>query len=144
MTSKRGKAARRAYREGLRLLSEEELQNLKCELGRELQAAREELNGINVQLDAIKSEQRMRNTITPAGFHISDHAIVRYLERHGGIDVEAVRAEIGKIAARAKRERRGVKHDAESGLTIGQCETTQNVTTVYRPRELAVGIGTGE
>ena len=44
---------------------------------------------------------------------ITDHAVIRYLERVKGIDVEAVRAEIADVV------RRGVIHGAQSVLLDG-------------------------
>lgn len=51
--------------------------------------------------------------VSPAIPSITDHAVVRYLERVKGIDVEAVRSEIAEIVGR------GVQLGAQSVLLDG-------------------------
>lgn len=45
----------------------------------------------------------MRRPPAPLPVHVSDHAIVRYLERVGGFDIETLRAQIAARVAAAAR-----------------------------------------
>lgn len=44
---------------------------------------------------------------------VSDHAVIRYLERVQGVDVEAIRAEIGRVC------QSGVEYPGASGVVVG-------------------------
>lgn len=45
-------------------------------------------------------------------FRVSDHAVIRYLERVQGVDVEAVRREISQVVATAE------DHPGASGVVL--------------------------
>lgn len=68
------------------------------------------------------------NSAVPA---ITDHAVVRYLERVKGVDIEAARTEIAEIV------RRGVKLGAQSVLLDGMRYRLEGnfVVTVVKKRE---------
>lgn len=70
----------------------------------------------------------MKKSIHP----VADHAVVRYLERVEGVDIDALRARIGRIVEE------GVKHEA-SGVIAGGFVyklTNGRVTTVWKhPRQ---------
>lgn len=137
----RRRQVRREALETMQRLSDEELKNLRHELGREIGLQARVINELRTRQDAVKLEIERRDTKTPAGIHISDHALVRYLERVKGVDVEGARAEIGEMAARAQRERdgrTGRRRDSVTGLVIGVDEETTVVTTVFAERELPV------
>jgi hypothetical protein len=117
-------------------LTDAELKNLRYEIGREIG-----IRAQAVRLEAVKDEISRRGISTPAGVHISDHAIVRYMERVKGVNIAAVRAEIGELAARARSQkggRNGRRRDEATGLVFGCDETVQHVTTVFSEDELPV------
>lgn len=45
--------------------------------------------------------------------HVTDHAVLRYLERAQGVDIEAVRTEIGRAVDVA------LDHDGATGVIVG-------------------------
>lgn len=69
---------------------------------------------------------------------VTDHAVVRYLERVKGLDVEALRAEIGgKVAL-------GIAHGASSVVSQGyryMLSASGHVLTVTRASEPEIRIG---
>jgi len=136
---RRRKQVRQEAMDMLAKLSDGDLKNLRFEVGREMAMQSAKINSLRVRLDAIKSEFERRNTSTPAGIHITDHALVRYLERIKGVDVNAVRAEIGEMALRARSERdgrMGRRRDPTTGLVIGMDENALHVTTVFGDDEM--------
>lgn len=135
----RRKRARQEAVAILAKLTDEELNNLRHEVGREMAMQSVKINELRARLDAIRLEVQRRNTSTPVGIHITDHAVVRYLERVKGFDVVAIRAEIGDLAKRAKTERdgrMGRRRDPDTGLVIGMDEMSEHVTTVFGDDEL--------
>jgi hypothetical protein len=136
---KRRKQIKQEALEMLAKLSDADLKNLRHEVGREMAMQSVKINDLRVRLEAIRSEQERRGTLTPAGIHITDHALVRFLERVKGVDVESARAEIGEMAKRARSEkdgRMGRRRDPITGLVVGVDETTTNVTTVFGDDEM--------
>lgn len=62
---------------------------------------------------------------------VTDHAVLRYLERVKGIDIEAVRCEIGRKVDLA------VQHGAEGIVVDGFCYKLLDghVTTIWRKNQ---------
>lgn len=123
-------------------MTDDELNNVAFELGREMAARSQETNELRKRLTKVQGEKERRRTVTSVGICVSDHAVLRYLERHKGLDVAAVREEIMRMAGRVARLDSGdihaTRHDEVSGLTIGLNEVTGVVTTLYNAREEAV------
>ena len=102
------------------------------------------LNALEVALGdhlaAIRREKaEMRKARIAAGTEerpVSDHAIVRYLERHMGVDVEAVRAKLRSLADNAIPSKDGEHHWHPSGvlMVIG---AAGQVVTVLSPEQAA-------
>src|SRR4026209_1635690 len=96
-TSKAERARRRAAQcealETIAAMNDEQLKNLASELGREMGEQQRKTNLLRVRLEAVKLERDRRRLVTSVGVHVSDHAVIRYLERHKGIDVQAAREE---------------------------------------------------
>lgn len=65
---------------------------------------------------------------------MTDHAIVRYLERIEHVDVEAIKARIIEMVAGAEDDGRGNRLTAD-GILIAFDEPHGVVTTVYKPGE---------
>ena len=140
---KRRKELRLAAQAALAGMPDADLTNLLHEIGREMQALSNQKSEIGARFDLVKREIEKRHTATPSGMHITDHALVRYMERVKGIDMLAMRAEIGEIAMRARNERsgrHGVRRDESTGLVVGIDETRPqgHVTTIISERELTV------
>lgn len=138
----RRKEGFQAVRASIETLSDAELKNLAFELGREMGARSLEVNELRLRLEAVRAERDRRRTVTSEGICISDHAVLRYLERHKGLDVSAMREEIIAMARRAGKFDSGdvyaTRVDEDSGTIMGINELTGVVTTVFNPREATI------
>jgi hypothetical protein len=56
--------------------------------------------------------------------HVTDHAVIRYLERVQGVDIEAIRREIGRVADR------GIEAGANGVISGGHIYVIADVTVV--------------
>ena len=131
-----------AAEDTIKAMTDDELNNMAFELGREMSARSQEQNELRKRHEAVKHEKERRRTLTSVGICVSDHAVLRYLERHKGLDVAAVREEIMRLAGRIAQLDSGDIHasrrDDETGLTIGLNEVTGVVTTLYNANERLV------
>lgn len=112
-------------------MSDADLKNLHYEVARAQNEARDKLAEINRRLDAIRAERMAREVRTSSGIAISEHAVVRYLERHKGMDIAAIREEIAALAMAATSARPGkygLRHG--DGISFGVDEEGKTVTTV--------------
>jgi len=135
----RRKAKIAAQRATIKELDDAELRSMRHELGRLSETKRREINELQTRIDIIKREQQARETSTSTGLNITDHAIVRYLERIKGVDINAIREEIDKIAQTSKQMREGRKGIAQNGdIAIGLNDIDGTVTTFYSKQELTV------
>lgn len=126
---------------GVRDMTDDQLKDLQHELGREKNQVSRAMQELNARLDAVRAERERRATATTRGFHISDHAVLRYLERIKGVDVAAVREEISALAEKQKlhrHEHQYAREDAGDGLIFGFNGVDKTVTTIMTPRENAV------
>lgn len=116
-------------------LPDGDLRNMLHELGREMNQQSTIINEIRCRMDAVRGELERRDTITSVGVHISDHAVVRFLERHKGVDIVSVREEIAGMARRSGKlgsgEQYARRQDEPTGLTVGINEISNVVTTVF-------------
>jgi len=123
-------------------MADDELKNLRFELGREMQQYANLMNELRVRLNAVRLTIQERETVTKSGVYISDHAVLRYLERYKHIDMHAVREEIVAMANRAGIQEENTyyarRKDEQSGITMGINEITKTVTTVYTENEQSV------
>ena len=136
---RRRQAARDEAKACLEDMSDSDLNNMCHELAREINARNQATNEVRIRLDWARMEKERRRTSTSVGIHISDHAVLRYLERHKGIDTQAAREEIAAMGRRAGQLGSGNMYarrkDDETGLTMGINETTNIVTTVFNETE---------
>jgi len=141
------KKARKALRakvqtealEALAGLTREQLINMRHELSREINQLRQHADDIRLRIEAIRMELERRSDGLPTGMHVSDHAVVRYLQRFRGVDIAGVKAEIVEIAERAKVAKfgkSGVRKDSETGISLGIDDEGGNITTVFDDAEL--------
>lgn len=95
----------RSRMEALELMA---LQQLRIsELDAELKPLRERISQLDKQKAGVAAAvQRLKHSLATMrkGVTVSDHAVVRYLERRYGFDFESVRAEIATPALRAAAE----------------------------------------
>ena len=138
----RRKESFQAARASIETLSDAELKNLAFELGREMGARSLEVSELRLRLEAVRAERERRRTTTSEGICISDHAVLRYLERHKNLDVSAAREEIVAMARRAGKFDSGAVYatrtDEESGMIMGINELSGVVTTVFNEREATI------
>jgi len=136
---KKRRAARADALAAIGELSDDELKNMQHELGREISQRANSIAELRSRQDAIRSEREKRATATTTGFHISDHAVLRYLERVKGVDVQAAREEIGRMAVLQKHRDSGEQYDRatcdQTGITFGVNGINNTITTVMTPRE---------
>jgi hypothetical protein len=99
-------------------MSSEQLASLRVDLGRVAQVKASEQTLAHSRIARITQILRSR---TRSRWDVTDHAVVRYLERVKGIDLDAIRQEIASIIDGAA-ERVPVKGDATglvaNGLTF--------------------------
>ncbi len=122
-------------------LSTEELINLRSEIYREIAIIQSSISDLKSRGDVVRAELETRADLEFNGFRISDHAVVRYLQRHKGMDMNAVRQEIADMAARSRPSRTGgvrtiTRTDDHTAMTLGISEGDRTVTTVFHDREL--------
>lgn len=77
--------------------------------------------------DKLKREQAERS---PELRMVSDHALLRYMERHKNIDVNALRDELRTLAAEAIPAKDGEHHWHESGVILIIGEAGQIITVL--------------
>lgn len=142
MRSKAERARRRAAQaealECIKTMTDEQLKNLASEIGREMGEQQRKTNLLRVRLEAVRIERERRRVVTSNGVHVSDHAVIRYLERHKGVDVQGAREEIAQMAARngwRSDEEYGRAQDDETGIVVGFNGLKGIVTTVLDREE---------
>jgi hypothetical protein len=99
--------------EGLAL---DDLNDLRVALGREHHEHIEAAKLSRKKLDTIKNVMFVRKNGGQIG--ITDHAVLRYMERYKGVDVRAVREEINAIAQHRKLIEGTDGHYEANGVTI--------------------------
>ena len=73
------------------------------------------LAGVNAQINAYRCDEIAAGREVRS---VSDHALLRYLERHKGIDMEAVRDEIRTMANEAEPLKDRETHAHPSGVVM--------------------------
>jgi hypothetical protein len=122
----------------------EELKNMRAELGREIAMRSKATQELQRRLNIVGSEIDKRKHLSTDGLFISDHAVLRYLERIKGIDMQAMRNEISEIAKRAdksglRNESNSTIMDEETNLTFGMSDTDgRTITTIYNEKDSVV------
>lgn len=136
---KRRKEEREKAKLALRDLPDDDLKNMTHELGRQINQKGREVTELRGRLDMVRMERERRDTSTSLGLHISDHAVLRYLERYKGVDTQAVREEIAAMAKRSGKLDTGdqyIRHrDEKTGITMGINGDSNIITTVFTERE---------
>ncbi len=119
------------FREQLSHMTLDDLHDLQGQLGQECSAANTAKNILRMKLDAVKSMMDEKRGQGDMG--ISDHAVLRYLERYKGLDVAAVRAEIRALISerRFSRRRKAEHHEIGNGL-IAVIPGGSIVATIYK------------
>ena len=97
-------------------LSLDDLNDLRLHYGREHENGVRAANVARRKLDTIKNVMFIRKNGGAIG--ITDHAVLRYLERHKGVDVRAARAEIQRLAIDRKLIIGTEGHYDANGVTV--------------------------
>ena len=107
----------------------DQLYNERRSLGLQMQSVGKQYQDARVRNDYITSRIRlMRNGET--GIGISDHAVIRYLERVKGFDVSAIRSEIRAIAALKKVDQVADQVITDAGLSFAIYDG-QRIATIW-------------
>jgi len=90
---------------------------------------------MNGRMGAINKElqRRQRNSDNP---EITDHAVLRYLERARGLDVAAIRAEMAALIASATHEKRDHGKGALRNGDLLFLRRDRRIQTVFRVDEI--------
>jgi hypothetical protein len=121
------------------VMSEADLRNMAAELGKECNELARQKTEVALRLTFVQNELARRKAQTASGMFISDHAVLRYLERVKGVDMMALRLEIEAIARAADpvgSSRNYTRlHNEERGIILGIDHKSDTVTTVMTPQE---------
>ena len=144
MSSKERRGLLNEAKSALKGLTVEQLINVRFEIGRELNRQMTHANDLRIRLDAVRAEISEREE-TWDGYRITDHAVVRYLERHKGLDIAAVRTEIADMVKasdgvdlRDGMPHRGVVRHGSLAFGVDPREDSAAVTTVFHEEELPI------
>lgn len=118
-------------------MADADLLDLQSELGKSMGRLTSQLQRMRSNLTRVKNELKLRREGGRARQEVlvSDHAVIRYLERHKGLDITGIRDEIREIAKRAKHERMEKRHgerltDEASGMTMIYSQERNSIATV--------------
>jgi hypothetical protein len=131
MSSELSKKARReAERERFKALPEGDLIEMRATLSKEVRmlvAEKERKSALIQRITNILLERRSTEVDRVV---VTDHAVVRYLERVDGLDLEGVRQTITEIARRAVRRDEEFMDDPVTGLIVVRRIGSDSVATV--------------
>lgn len=134
MGKKAKKRENDAVRTEIAAMRDDEIHTLSISLQKQIAEMSVPVTRLKTRLGFVNDEKRRRRAGRDQ-FVISDHAIVRYLERKHGVDIEGIREEILTMALRAAGEGHR-RHDSESGLTFAMDRQSLIVATVLTENEL--------
>lgn len=116
-------------------MSESELLELRMVLLRECNVLSGERQRRIGSIHRINDELKSRKDAEGASrIVITDHAVVRYLERIEGMDIEAVRAKVRDMAARSQRRDAEFLDDSVTGFTVVRRDGSESVATIMRKK----------
>lgn len=126
-------------------MADDDLLDLQTELGKAMGRGTQQLQRMRSNLVRVKNELRIRREGGRAEGEmiVSDHAVIRFLERHKKVDVSAIRDEIRVIAKRSKSERMEKRQgerlvDSESGLTMIYTQERNSIATILSDTAMSV------
>jgi hypothetical protein len=119
--------------EELLLRSRDDLHALRMDVRRRLEIAKRRLYALNSRADSIREALRVKEQGCEIG--VSDHALLRYLERYKGIDVPAIRRELSEsIAERIRSDAR----KANGGVALMGRHGSNGVVATYITDEMVI------
>lgn len=124
--SKRTKEERERFAQ----MPEADLIELRAVLHREISVLVREKDQKVGSIKRIDSELTKRRHPDAHRVIVTDHAIVRYLERMEGLDVEAVRRKVEEMARRAVRRDDEFMDDPQTGMIVVRRKGSDSVATV--------------
>lgn len=126
-----GKGARRkAEIERFNRMPEADLLELRNVLSREVQVLMEDKNRKIGQIQRINKILTERKSTEIDRVVVTDHAIVRYLERVEGLDLEAIRLKITEMTRRAIRRDQEFMDDPVTGFIVVRKDGSDSVATI--------------
>lgn len=118
-------------------LSDADLLDLVTEQALKMGRIQQEVQILKSNQVRAKNELRLRREGGRAKGEpiVSDHAVVRYLERHKGLDINGIRDEVREIAKRSKEVRNGKRNgtrltDSETGIEMVFSAERNSIATV--------------
>jgi hypothetical protein len=119
--------------------TDDELRGLEAELKRTAADHHDTHCKLNRRIIVIQEERKHRSIGARNGFKVSDHALIRYMERYLKMDLSAFRQDIAAIAERAIRDlaapvERTTKltiKDPVTELIVGVNSVDKTITTLY-------------
>lgn len=118
-------------------MSDTDLLDLRAGFGQMLGKLTQIQQTLRSNSERIKTELKHRREggRMKGDFVVSDHAVIRYLERHKGVDVQAIREELREIARNAKFERdqkrkAGMFTHDDTGVRLVYSEDRNSIATV--------------
>lgn len=115
----------------IRCLPENELLALRSEIGKDIEKLGRKIVRKRAVLQVIKNElaKRAEKLQAKGSFLVSDHAVVRYLQRHRNLDIDAVKDEIRALAKNGHKI--GANGLIRSGdIVLASNRDTSTITTI--------------
>lgn len=113
-------------------MSDDKLLSLRADLGDELRILQSQTQRLRARMDRVKKELAFRDRDETM---VTDHAVVRYLERIEGRDIDALRATIRQIAFESEATDVQECRLHESGNRVIMNLVTNTVITILRPED---------
>lgn len=106
------------------------LLELRKTLHKEVQVLMDEKNRKVGSIDRVNKELKSRQHESVEEIAVTDHAVVRYLERVKGLDLEGARQEIIEMANRAVRRDSEFLEDPVTGMVIVRRKGSASIATI--------------
>ena len=111
------KPERDAFRASMESMTVDQLYELQLKVGQEMQAINRQAVRWKSKMDMLK--HRRNDLLDQGHLGISDHAVVRYLERRKGMDIQSIRKEIVALGSKRKYlENTDGHYDVGDGMTM--------------------------
>lgn len=138
-------AARRSDLAGKLARAEAEIESVKAEMSERLKGSHADVQRLRTEIGQIDAEISRREASDAMVPTISDHALLRYIERVHGIDVDAMKAALltDVVVLAIKTGATAVKNEHGSFVIKGSTVVTFKSNDMDRPRTRAVARSAG-
>lgn len=103
---------------------------LRATTNKTIQVLMNEKNACVGTIHRINAELTKRQSAEAHRVAVTDHAVVRYLERIDGLDLEGVRQKITEMARRAIRRDDQFLHDPITGMVLACRRGSDSIATI--------------